>query len=133
MDTQHEWIEFGADGSEVVCTGERWSLAPRFGSHEAVWVRSDFDGALCRIVRAARAHHVGVQGEAGWLARGGRMVVKGEWYREVDPRSRLALDTERHVLAARRAWKAARSPARPGVEEAAWITVVNAQAKEAEQ
>lgn len=127
MDTQH-WVEFGTDGSELDRSGEVWTSAPRYRAGESLWVH---DGpSVVRIARVSRAHHVGVQDvETGrWIATGGRMVTRGEWYREIDRRSRMQLDNLAQREEARRAWRTARRPAIGDWREWQWIYLVNRSA-----
>lgn len=125
MDTQH-WVVIGPDGSEQPAAGPVWTAAPRHRGGDSLWVH---DGtSLVRIGCAARAHHVGIEdADTGrWLPKGGRMVTRGEWYSESDPRSRMASDTQAHARTARAAWRRARSRAVSPFDEEAWINVVNA-------
>jgi hypothetical protein len=96
------WLDIHADGSEMRRSGRIWEHAPALtGAGKAWWVIPDEqvgdEPSAVLVVRAGRRHQVGRprrhptrEGAEVWDRKGGRYVDKGEYYRETDPRSRVA-------------------------------------------
>lgn len=97
------WVDIHPDGTEDERRGMIWSPAPALAGMSAFWVLPDEGGEVVLVCRSSRRGPVGrskqrrVVDLAGgekvidkWLPNGGRIVDKGEWFRETDPRSRFA-------------------------------------------
>lgn len=84
------WLDIYPQGTEAPRTGLVWAPAdPVGGRGTAVWAVPDGESRPVLVLTAGRRHPVGRRSTNGrWRPRGGRVIDKGERYRETDPGAR---------------------------------------------